>query len=150
MVNIMNKILKTFLMLTISILMFGCSGTGLKNENSLLKNVNKEKGNIFVYRERTLAGSAVLISLHLNGKLIGTIGNGETVIGNFKEGDNTLVLDVSKKSKKILGVVNPAFKSLIYVFEGTKTQNYFFFLNLDTNSGIILNEIDENEWKNKI
>ena len=148
MVNIMSKILKTFLMLTISILMFGCSGTGFKNESSLLEHVNKEKGNIFVYRESAFAGSALVISLHLNGELIGTIGNGETVIGNFKEGDNTLVLVPSKKT------VGDAVKSLIYVFEGTKTQNYFFFLNLDTNFGsnavIVLNEIDENEWKNKI
>ena len=48
------------------------------------------KGKVFVGREKGVFGSAVVYTIILNGKHLGTLGNGEVLVGDSIKGTNYL------------------------------------------------------------
>ena len=68
--------------------LISCSGTGTKNFSAINSMMMSGKGKVFVGREKGYYGSAQVYAINLNGKHLGKLGNGETIVGDSIKGNN--------------------------------------------------------------
>ena len=93
--------------------LISCSGTGTKNFSTINAMMMDSTEKVFVGREKGYFNSAVIYTIILNGKHLGTLGNGETLVGDFVKGNNFL------KTNAIIG------GPMVSFVGKTNSNNYF-------------------------
>ena len=71
--------MKNILVLLFLFFLFACAGTGNQYLNKSELNISDGNVKVFIYREKAFMCSACLATVHLNGRQIGKLGNGEYI-----------------------------------------------------------------------
>ena len=71
-----------------SFFLISCSGTGTKNFSAINSMMMSGAGKVFVGRKKGYFNSAQVYTINLNGKHLGKLGNGETIVGDSIKGNN--------------------------------------------------------------
>ena len=118
------KLLKNILSISLLMFIFSCSGTGTKDLGLILPQLDEKPNNkVFV---SNISGWESLLSnfkILLNGQSIGTLGRDEILIGQGKDGKNTI--KVVGKTYQLMGDSNT------YIFDNTKKENRYFIVNIN-------------------
>jgi len=120
-----------------------CSGTGMKNISGVNSMIMNSKGQLFVGREPGYYGSAVTYRILLNGKELGALGAGETLIGELIPGLNTV---------KATGTLSDLASETIS-FDATKGSNKFIIVELKRGlliASFRLYEVTESAFKHSM
>ena len=138
------KILKVISAFSLILILASCSGTG-SSYSSVKYEVDQAEGKVFVLRDTGWSCSACLITVNLNGKRIGKIGNKEVVIGNIESGTNYIKAEVAGIQSIGLNGTSARFNS------GLKTNKFFV---LTQTVGLVsakmkLLETSETSWRSQ-
>ena len=113
------KLLKLISLLCFFFLIFSCSGTGTKDLGLIYPQLDEKPNNkVFISNVAGWEGLTSNFQILLNGQSIGTLGRDEILIGEGKEGKNTL--KVVGKMYQFMGDSNT------YIFENKNKENRFF------------------------
>jgi hypothetical protein len=120
--------------------LISCSGTGTKNFSAINSMMMSGKGQVFVGREKGYFNSAVVYDINLNGKHLGKLGNGETIVGDSIKGNNVL------ETPALFGGDRVSF-----VRKG-KENNYFIisYETKITHGEVKLYEVTESSFRNRM
>lgn len=138
----MRTLLAFFTILVVS----ACSGDGSKSYSNVLSNIETvDQGAVYVFRDTGYIGSVNKMGIILNGKKIGSIGNGETIFGRSISGNNYLEV----KFQGLLAMGMNATTS----FAASGKENKYFIIKLD--AGLLSNELElfevsENAFRAKL
>ena len=136
------KLLKLISLLCFFFLIFSCSGTGTKDLGLILPQIEEKPDNKVFITNQT--GHTFLMSdtvVFLNGKSVGILGVNEILIGQGRDGKNTLKLE----GKSDVFMVD----SNTYSFENKNKENRFFIVNVNQkfiNRVPILNEVTQQSF----
>ena len=134
--------MKRSLFLLLTLFLVSCSGTGTKSISVISSIIDLGgKGKVIVSREKGYYGSGQLYTIILNGKQLGKLGQGETLVGASIEGTNNIEANVGGYD---LGSSAVSFKG------GINSNNYFI---ISFKQGLLygsirLIETNESSWKN--
>ena len=123
-----------------------CSGTGTKDLGLILPQIEEKPDNKVFITNQT--GHTFLMSdtvVFLNGKSVGILGVNEILIGQGRDGKNTLKLE----GKSDVFMVD----SNTYTFENKNKENRFFIVNVNQkfiNRVPILNEVTQQSFMSNI
>ena len=113
------KLLKLISLLCFFFLIFSCSGTGTKDLGLIYPQLDEKPNNkVFISNVAGLEGLTSNFQILLNGQSIGTLGRDEILIGEGKDGKNTL--KVVGKMYQFMGDSNT------YIFDNKNKENRFF------------------------
>jgi hypothetical protein len=134
------KLVFWFLIITLA----GCAGTGSKNYDDISNKISSSNtGKVFIYRDKSHLGGAVLMKIILNGEKVAELGNGEMFSTNLVEGANSLQVSMG-------GLMQS--DSRIVRFESDGKTPKFFITNIEMgflSSRIKLTETLESTWKSE-
>ena len=113
------KFLKLISLLCFFFLIFSCSGTGTKDLGLIYPQLDEKPNNkVFISNVAGWEGLTSNFQILLNGQSIGTLGRDEILIGEGKDGKNTL--KVVGKMYQFMGDSNT------YIFDNKNKENRFF------------------------
>ena len=113
------KLLKLITLLCFFFLIFSCSGTGTKDLGLIYPQLDEKPNNkVFISNVAGWEGLTSNFQILLNGQSIGTLGRDEILIGEGKDGKNTL--KVVGKMYQFMGDSNT------YIFDNKNKENRFF------------------------
>ena len=113
------KFLKLISLLCFFLLIFSCSGTGTKDLGLIYPQLDEKPNNkVFISNVAGWEGLTSNFQILLNGQSIGTLGRDEILIGEGKDGKNTL--KVVGKMYQFMGDSNT------YIFDNKNKENRFF------------------------
>ena len=113
------KLLKLISLLCFFFLIFSCSGTGTKDLGLIYPQLDEKPNNkVFISNIAGWEGLTSNFQILLNGQSIGTLGRDEILIGEGKDGKNTL--KVVGKMYQFMGDSNT------YIFDNKNKENRFF------------------------
>ena len=113
------KFLKLISLLFFFFLIFSCSGTGTKDLGLIYPQLDEKPNNkVFISNVAGWEGLTSNFQILLNGQSIGTLGRDEILIGEGKDGKNTL--KVVGKMYQFMGDSNT------YIFDNKNKENRFF------------------------
>jgi hypothetical protein len=119
-----GKRMRLLTSLLLMILVGACSGTGTTNYSAIMSMIdNSSDGSVFVLRDTGFSGSGALMSVSLNGRNIGQIGNGETALGASTRGSNYLIVSFS-------GIQGIGINSAPISFVRSGNNNNYFIVKL--------------------
>ena len=87
--------MKNILVLLFLFFLLACAGTGNQYLNKSELNISDENVKVFIYREKAFMCSGCLATVHLNGKQIGKLGNGEYISSILVSNSNTLKVETT-------------------------------------------------------
>lgn len=138
--------MRYIIIILMGLFLASCSGTGIKNISSINSMMTSSKGTLFVGRESGFVGSANLYNIILNGKKIGEVGAGETVIGELVPGSNTV-------QAKFGGFIEYEMGSDTYTFDTSNDSNKFIIVTMKMggfSNSLRLMEVTEASFKNSM
>ena len=113
------KLIKLISLLCFFFLIFSCSGTGTKDLGLIYPQLDEKPNNkVFISNVAGWEGLTSNFQILLNGQSIGTLGRDEILIGEGKDGKNTL--KVVGKMYQFMGDSNT------YIFDNKNKENRFF------------------------
>ena len=113
------KLIKLISLLCFFFLIFSCSGTGTKDLGLIYPQLDEKPNNkVFISNVAGWEGLTSNFQILLNGQSIGTLGRDEILIGEGKDGRNTL--KVVGKMYQFMGDSNT------YIFDNKSKENRFF------------------------
>tara|TARA_B100001248_G_scaffold204661_1_gene158789 strand:+ start:410 stop:841 length:432 start_codon:yes stop_codon:yes gene_type:complete len=138
--------MKKLLLILFLIFLTSCSQTGTKNLALIRPQLEAEANNkVFIYSQlgyyETLMNK---FNIELNGYSIGKIGNNEIIIGDVKNGRNTLM--VKGEVSPITGVMED---SNLYNFQNKSLENRYFIITINKKllkGKIVLNEVTKQSF----
>jgi len=98
----------------------------MTNFSAIDSMIRDSKGNVYVGRESGWVGSGQTYKITLNGKEIGVVGAGETVVGELVSGLNVI-------HASFYGILDFDSGSDIYSFEASEESNKFLIVTTRTN-----------------
>jgi hypothetical protein len=129
--------MRYILFVLMSFVLISCSGSGIKNFTAINSMMQNETGKVFVGREKGYYNSAQVYTVNLNGKLLGKLGNGETIFGNSIKGSNILE--------------TPGVGGHTVVFEQKNNSNHYYLINYRPGAfvgSLKLLEVTESSFRN--
>ena len=136
--------MRYFICIFVSFFLISCGGNGTKNFSSINSMMMSNKGKVFVGREKGYFGSAQVYPVFLNGKLLGKLGNGETLVGNANSKSNLI-------EGKFGDIFNSDLGAARVSFVGKTNSNNYFILSYQTkitHGELKLYEVTENSFRN--
>ena len=113
------RLIKPISLLSFLFLIFSCSGTGTKDLGLIYPQLDEKPNNkVFISNVAGWEGLTSNFQILLNGQSIGTLGRDEILIGEGKDGKNTL--KVVGKMYQFMGDSNT------YIFDNKNKENRFF------------------------
>ena len=138
--------LKKMFLIIIFGLISSCSGSGTTSYSSIAPRISgDEKGKVFVQRESLFVGGGALVTILINGRNVGKLGNGEMLFVDAKPGVNFI-------EAKVSGVQGVGLNTAKRSFHNGGEENNFFIVTVK--SGMLLNtlmlyEISSENWKDR-
>ena len=113
------RVIKLISLFSFFFIIFSCSGTGTKDLGLIYPQINKKPNNkVFISNVAGWESLTYSFQILLNGQSIGTLGRDEILIGEGKDGKNTL--KVVGKMYQFMGDSNT------YIFDNKNKENRFF------------------------
>jgi hypothetical protein len=145
----MQRVVPTLLFIFVSLLA-GCAGTGSKNYSQVnaavhagIATLPSTFGQALILREKAWTGAGALISVSLNDKKVGQLGNGEILIETVNRGQNIIKAEVE-------GIQGIGLNTATYNFSNNGESNNFFIVGIKTgllNNQLTITETVEASWK---
>ena len=140
------KLLKSIISISLLTFVFSCSGTGTKDLGLVLPQIDEKDNNkVFISNVSSWEGILSNFKILLNGQSIGILGTDEILVGNGKDGKNTL--KVVGKTYQLMGDSNT------YIFDNENKENRFFTVNINQkilHSIPLLNEVTKQSFMNNV
>ena len=125
--------MRSILIIICMAVLSACSGTGMQPFSTTMQMSENSEGSVFVLRDTGFVGSGALMTVSLNGKKIGKIGKGESVLGKMSKNNNYLEANFT-------GLASIGLKPVQASFAKTRKGNKYFIIKLQT--GLFLNELE--------
>ena len=125
-------------------LISSCSGTGTSSYASIAPAMSgSEKGKVFIKRDSGYVGAGALVTIMVNGRNVGKLGNGEMLFADAKTGTNYV-------EAKIAGIQGLGLNSPSASFDSNGVVNNYYLVTLKTgllSNKLMLLETTEDTWK---
>ena len=129
-VSFLMRLIKLISLFCFFFIIFSCSGTRTKDLGLIYRQIDKKPNNkVFISNVEGWESLISSFQILLNGQSIGTLGRDEILIGEGKDGKNTL--KVVSKMYQFMGDSNT------YIFENKNKENRFFNVTIKKKSCMV-------------